>query len=145
SRKLTADEAAQIRDRASKGASRKSLAAEFNVGKTTVTRIVAGESYCFLTDQDRPRGNGPEPKAGHSTDEASTSSGPAHVSRSAAPLPQSGAVPVPSPPAPAIQSKADVIRRIRPYCQHLDDLTKCGGSGREHCGPCKKLMAGEAA
>lgn len=41
-------------------------------------------------------------------------------------------------------SKADQIRLLRPHCQHPGtDL--CGGSGRNHCHSCKKLMAeGEA-
>jgi hypothetical protein len=41
----------------------------------------------------------------------------------------------------AVMSKADQIRLIRPHCQHLDDLEKCGGSGRNHCPACKKLAA----
>ena len=46
-----------------------------------------------------------------------------------------------NPPAsPAPQSKADMIRRLRPHCQHPGtDL--CGGAGRNHCHSCKKLMA----
>lgn len=42
-------------------------------------------------------------------------------------------------------SKADQIRLLRPHCQHPGaDL--CGGSGRNHCHACKKLMAeGEVA
>jgi hypothetical protein len=51
------------------------------------------------------------------------------------------ALPTSSSVARATLSKADTIRRIRPHCQHLDDLENCGGAGREHCGPCKKLMA----
>ncbi|MGN6538922.1 MAG: ParB/RepB/Spo0J family partition protein [Mesorhizobium sp.] len=38
-------------------------------------------------------------------------------------------------------SKADQIRLLRPHCQHPNDLEKCGGSGRNHCHGCKKLMA----
>ncbi|GAA2817027.1 hypothetical protein EDC40_103681 [Aminobacter aminovorans] len=61
---------------------------------------------------------------------------------------QTGAVPV-IPAAPVAPykalSKADQIRQLRPHCQHPGtDL--CGGSGRNHCHACKKLMAeGEAA
>ena len=46
-----------------------------------------------------------------------------------------------NPPAsPAPQSKADMIRRLRPHCQHPGtDL--CGGAGRNHCHSCKKLLA----
>lgn len=50
-------------------------------------------------------------------------------------------------PAAPIQalSKVDQVRLLRPHCQHPGtDL--CGGSGRNHCHACKKLMAeGEAA
>lgn len=61
---------------------------------------------------------------------------------------QTGAVPViPAAPVAPIKtlSKADQIRQLRPHCQHPGtDL--CGGSGRNHCHACKKLLAeGDAA
>lgn len=53
--------------------------------------------------------------------------------------------------APAVlptNSAADNARKIRPWCLHTDDLTKCGGYGRQHCHTCLKAHAdemGEAA
>lgn len=43
---------------------------------------------------------------------------------------------------PAVASNVLVMpapKPLRPWCQHLDDLTKCGGYGRVHCSSCQKL------
>ncbi|HWK65369.1 MAG TPA: hypothetical protein VNS34_10535 [Rhizobiaceae bacterium] len=89
-----------------------------------------------------------QPEGERSTDgEAVVSPAPRNsqmpANPAASPARQATAAPevAPPPASGATLSKADMIRRIRPFCQHLDDLEKCGGTGREHCGPCKKLMA----
>lgn len=43
--------------------------------------------------------------------------------------------------APGTPSKADMIRHIRPFCRHADDLSKCGGSGSKHCRDCEPQVA----
>jgi hypothetical protein len=53
-----------------------------------------------------------------------------------------------APASPVVPSAADNARKIRPFCLHADDLTKCGGYGRVHCHPCLVAHAdevGEAA
>jgi len=53
-----------------------------------------------------------------------------------------------APASPVVPTAADNARKIRPWCLHADDLTKCGGYGRVHCHPCLKAHAdevGEAA
>lgn len=46
-----------------------------------------------------------------------------------------------APASPVVPSAADNARKIRPFCLHADDLTKCGGYGRVHCRPCLKAHA----
>lgn len=36
---------------------------------------------------------------------------------------------------------ADNARKIRPWCLHADDLSKCGGYGKTHCHSCLKAHA----
>lgn len=46
--------------------------------------------------------------------------------------------------SPAVASNIIKIgsgKPLRPFCLHLDDLTKCGGYGKQHCGPCLKAHA----
>ena len=51
---------------------------------------------------------------------------------------QTGAAPPPA--APVAPSKADMIRKIRPHCQHPDDLEQCAGVGRKHCRMCQAAI-----
>jgi hypothetical protein len=83
-----------------------------------------------------------EPEATPSPPPASgTHSNPQPVSLTTADKAEAAPPPVASAAPFAVMSKADQIRLIRPYCQHLDDLDKCGGSGRNHCPACKKATA----
>jgi hypothetical protein len=83
-----------------------------------------------------------EPEATPSPPPASgTHSNPQPVSLTTADKAEAAPPPVASAAPFAVMSKADQIRLIRPYCQHIDDLEKCGGSGRNHCPACKKVMA----
>lgn len=52
--------------------------------------------------------------------------------------------PVVSAAPSRMSSKADQIKLLRPHCQHPAS-DQCGGSGRNHCHACKKLMESEAA
>jgi hypothetical protein len=39
------------------------------------------------------------------------------------------------------RTKADVIRLLRPFCRHADDLENCPGQGSKHCVTCEKLKS----
>lgn len=43
------------------------------------------------------------------------------------------------PTAMTAKTKADVMRLLRPFCQHLEDSENCGGSGSKHCYTCQLL------
>jgi len=45
--------------------------------------------------------------------------------------------------APA-SSVVPITRDIRPWCLHKNDLSKCGGYGRQHCHSCLKAHADES-
>jgi hypothetical protein len=52
------------------------------------------------------------------------------------PADNAGEAPSSSPASPAPLSKADMVRLLRPHCQHPGtDL--CAGSGRSHCHACR--------
>jgi len=46
-----------------------------------------------------------------------------------------------APATPVVPTAADNARKIRPWCLHADDLTKCGGYGLVTCHPCLKAHA----
>lgn len=46
-----------------------------------------------------------------------------------------------APPVDTIPTAADNARRLRPFCQHADDLNKCPGMGKRHCTECLKIQA----
>ena len=37
------------------------------------------------------------------------------------------------------KTKGDVIRLLRPFCKHADDLGKCGGQSSRHCNDCEQI------
>lgn len=54
---------------------------------------------------------------------------------------QSGDESTATPSAMSARTKADVMRLLRPHCQHPDDTEKCGGQGTKHCQACIKAAA----
>ncbi len=96
------------------------------------------ENVAIADGMARKFGNGTAP---HSS--APTSS-PETTDESPAPRPNP-APGSPSPSAMSARTKADVMRLLRPHCQHPDDTEKCGGQGTKHCQACIKAAAEAAA
>lgn len=75
-------------------------------------------------------GQRPAVRSGGEAMQAETASAPVIKDASPSPAPVS---------AMTAKTKADVMRLLRPFCQHADDTDKCGGHGSKHCHTCQLL------
>lgn len=118
--------------------------------------IAADERFVEATVEQRSsatNSNPQEPTSSPATaDKAGTETPPSVPAANSVAEPQTppateqagGALPPASPAAHSAttaRTTAEVMRLLRPLCQHVDDLSKCAGQGAKHCHACAK--AGE--